>query len=89
MQQQEMCHKNKSDHILHLVYDKEGSHPDPSNVECISYMPIPTKTTEVQKFLRMVTYLAPFVPNLSTLTADLRNLLKKDVRFMWTESHVH
>ena len=35
----------------------------------------------------MVTYLTRFAPNLATLTAPLRNLLKKDVEFVWNESH--
>ena len=35
----------------------------------------------------MVTYLTRFAPNLATLTAPLRNLFKKDVEFVWNESH--
>ena len=31
----------------------------------------------------MVTYLSPFIPGLSTVTAPLPELLKKDAEFRW------
>ena len=60
------------------VYDKDGAHPDPKKVEAIHKMPPPEGPQELQKFLGMTTYLSPFIPSLSTLTAPLRELLKKD-----------
>ena len=53
------------------VYDKDGVHPDPKKVEAIHKMPPPEGPQELQKFLRMTTYLSPFIPSLSTLTAPL------------------
>ena len=49
----------------------------------IAVHPLPTSAniTEFQEFLGMVTYLGPFIPGLSTLTAPLHELLKKDVEF--------
>ena len=35
----------------------------------------------------MVTYLSPFIPGLSTLTAPLHELLKKDAEFSWNASY--
>ena len=35
----------------------------------------------------MVTYLSPFIPSLSTHTAPLPELLKKDSEFTWNTSH--
>ena len=35
----------------------------------------------------MVTYLSPFIPGLSTLTAPLHELLKKDAEFSWDASY--
>ena len=43
--------------------------------------------SELETILGMVTFLTRFAPNLATLTAPLRNLLKKDVEFVWNESH--
>ena len=35
----------------------------------------------------MVTYLSPFIPGLSTLTAPLHELLKKDTDFTWNPTY--
>ena len=35
----------------------------------------------------MVTYLSPFISGLSTLTAPLHELLKKDAEFSWDASY--
>ena len=69
------------------VYDKDGAHPDPKKVEAIHKMPPPEGPQELQKFLGMTTYLSPFIPSLSTLTAPLRELLKKDSEFTWNNSY--
>ena len=50
-------------------------------------MPAPTNVTELQEFLGLVTYLSPFIPGLSTLTAPLRELLKKDTDFSWNHTY--
>ena len=69
------------------VYDKDRAHPDPKKVEAIHKMPPPEGPQELQKFLGMTTYLSPFIPSLSTLTAPLRELLKKDTEFTWNNSY--
>ena len=65
------------------LYDANGVHPDPGKVDAIHALPAPTNVTELQEFLGLVTYLSPFIPGLSTLTAPLRKLLKKDTDFSW------
>ena len=47
----------------------------------------PQNVTELQEFLGMVTYLSPFIHSLSTLTAPLWELLKKDADFTWNASY--
>ena len=63
------------------ILDKDGIHPDPKKVEEIKALPSPTGTTELQKILGIINYMAPFIPRLSDLTAGLRDLLKKDKEF--------
>ena len=46
-------------------------------------MPAPQNKGELQSFLGMVTYLSPFIPQLSSHTATLRALLKTDVEYCW------
>ena len=65
------------------LYDANGVHPDPGKVNAVHTLPAPTNITELQEFLGLVTYLSPFIPGLSTLTAPLCELLKKDTDFTW------
>ena len=62
-------------------------HPDPGKVDAIHALPAPTNVTELQEFLGLVTYLSPFIPGLSTLTAPLWELLKKDTDFSWNHTY--
>ena len=68
-------------------YDESGVHPDPERVDAVHALPTSTNITELQEFLGMVTYLSPFIPGLSTLTALLHELLKKDAKFSWEASY--
>lgn len=79
--------KTPSINFFGQVYDQHGIHPDPTKVDDIHSLPSPDNKGALQHFLGMVTYMGPFIPNLSTLTSPLRNLLKKDVEFSWTASH--
>ena len=47
-------------------------------------MPVPE--TQLQKFLRLVTYLSPFVPSIFSFTTHLHELLKKGTEFIWNNS---
>ena len=69
------------------LYDANGVHPDPGKVNAVHALPAPTNVTELQEFLGLVTYLSPFIPGLSTLTAPLRELLKKDTDFSWNHTY--
>jgi hypothetical protein len=65
----------------------EGVRPDQSKVEAIINMPAPQDKAGVQRLLGMVNYLAKFIPGMSEITAPLRELLKKNVPWHWTEKH--
>ena len=69
------------------LYDANGVHPDPGKVDAVHALPAPTNITELQEFLGLVTYLSPFIPGLSTLTAPLWELLKKDTDFSWNHTY--
>ena len=64
-------------------FDANGVYPDPGKVNAVHALPAPTNVIELQEFLGLVTYLSPFIPGLSTLTARLQELLKKDTDFIW------
>ncbi|XP_071842713.1 uncharacterized protein [Apostichopus japonicus] len=69
------------------IYDAQGVHPDPSKVKAMKAIEKPNNVKELQQFLGITTYMAPFIPDLSNHTASLRELLKKDVTFKWTNVH--
>ena len=69
------------------LYDANGVHLDPGKVDAIHALPAPTNVIELQEFLGLVTFLSPFIPGLSTLTAPLRELLKKDTDFSWNHTY--
>ena len=69
------------------VFDQNGARPDPKKVEDIQALPAPQSKQQVQEFLGIVTYLAPFIPQLSQKTATIRDLLKNDSEFQWNASH--
>ena len=73
-------------YVGHILSGK-GIKPDPDKVEAIRQIPAPTNSRELSRFLGMLTYLAKFIPNLSSRNPNLRNLLKKDDLWLWTEKH--
>ena len=58
-----------------------GVQPDPGKVSALKQMSSHANRQELQTFLGLENYIGPFIPNLSTLTAPLRELLKEDNRF--------
>jgi hypothetical protein len=53
----------------------------------ISNFPVSTNLTTLRGFLGLVNQLGHFLPDLAHLTVDLRQLLQKDVDFMWLQPH--
>ena len=68
----------------HLVTNK-GLKPDVKKVEAILGMENPTDVEGVRRLQGMVTYLAKFLPKLSTVMEPIRRLTKHDVEFEWSE----
>ena len=66
---------------------KEGLKPDLEKVEAINNMPEPEDKAGLQRFMGMLQYVSKFIPNLSTETAPLRQLLEKNVIWNWNETH--
>ena len=56
---------------------------DPAKVRAITEMPAPTDVAAVQCFLRMAQYLNTFLPHLSDITKQLRDLTQKETEWVY------
>ena len=70
------------EYMGHRLTD-QGLKADPEKLKAIQEMPAPTDKEGVMRILGTCNYLQQFAPHLSDSTAPLRELLKKDVEFMW------
>ena len=68
------------------IISADGLKPDPSKVEAIKEMPQPENRQDVRRLLGMVNYLQKFAPHLSEMTQPLREMLKEENAFVWTET---
>ncbi|UYV61569.1 K02A2.6-like [Cordylochernes scorpioides] len=69
--------------FLGHTISQEGILPDQDKVRAIQNMQIPKNKQELQRILGTITYLAKFIPDLSSNTSNMRNLLKKDIIWNW------
>ena len=65
------------------VLSESGIRPTRSKVETVKTFPKPNNRKQLSSFLGLITFLAKFVPNLSSETAPIRKLLRKDVEWKW------
>ena len=72
---------------LGRIINKDGVRMDPSAVDAILNMPSPSSRHELQSFLGYLSYVRRHVPGLSHVTPTLSSLLKKNVKFVWTDQH--
>ena len=73
-------HKNEVKYLGTIV-TLDGIRSDPAKVEAISGLPTPTDKASARRLLGMINFLAAHVPDMSTITAPVRDLLKTDVIF--------
>ena len=66
----------------HILSAEEIS-PDPEKIKSVNQLQAPTNITEIKSLLGMTNFCNTFIPNYSTITAPLRQLLKKDEPFRW------
>ena len=84
----EKCMFNVSEltYLGHIL-TSEGVKPDPKKKRAITNMQFPQSKNELRTFPGMVNCLRKFVPNLSDITAPLRELLEKDCRWYFDKVH--
>ena len=78
-------------HLTEIKYighdlSPEGVKAVPEKVSDSSSMATPTDSDQVRRFLGFTSYLAKFLPNLSTISEPLRCIIQKDVEFQWGQT---
>ncbi|XP_017469225.1 PREDICTED: uncharacterized protein K02A2.6-like [Rhagoletis zephyria] len=73
--------------FLGHIVSAEGVKLDPEKIETITKIKQPENVKELQRFLGMVTYVSKFIKNLADITQPLRQLLRKDVEWVWDTQH--
>jgi hypothetical protein len=67
------------------IITKDGVKMDPERVQAIQQVPLPKTKKALQSFLGQINFVRRFIPNLAETLKPLQKLLKKDVKFEWTE----
>lgn len=71
--------------FLGFKIDKNGIMVDPAKYEAIEKYPAPKNKKELQRFLGMANFYRQFIRNYAELSLPMANLLKKGVKYEWTE----
>ncbi|KAL8573729.1 hypothetical protein ACOMHN_019003 [Nucella lapillus] len=82
------CHfRAKSVTFVGHKFTAEGLKPDLEKTQAIKAMPAPEDRPGLQLLLGMTNYLCKFIKDYSEKTAVLRELLRKDTAWCWTDAH--
>lgn len=76
---------HESINYLGHVISKHGIQTCSEKVDAVVNTPAPTTVSELRSFIGMVMYYAKFIKNVSTILAPLYELLRANVKFVWTK----
>lgn len=71
--------------FLGHIVSKDVMRPDPAKTRAVEQMPIPKDSKAVSRFLGMAGFNRKYIQNFAARTVNLRELLKKDAKFEWTD----
>ena len=73
-------------YLGHLI-SREGIRPPPDRVKAIEELPIPTDVQELRRALGLFNWFRKYIANYSAIASPLQELLRKGVKFTWTDEH--
>jgi len=71
--------------LLGHIISKDGLKIDPERVEAIKRFPLPQTKKSLQYFLGQINFVRRFIPNLTKTIKPILKILKKYVKFEWTD----
>jgi hypothetical protein len=71
--------------LLGHIITKDGVKMDLERVQATQQVPLPQTKKALQSFLGQMNFVRRFIPNLAETLKPIQSLLKKDVKFEWTE----
>ena len=71
--------------FLGFLVHQRGIDVDPMKAKAIATMKPPTTVKELKSFLRKLFYIRRFIPDLAVVTTAFTPLLKKGVKYEWTD----
>lgn len=74
--------KTEIDFVGHF-FCGDGVSPSTEKVKAVMELEKPTSVTELKRVLGMFNYLGRFVPNMSTISKPMTDLLRKDTEWCW------
>ena len=77
--------RQKQVNCMGHIISSEGLGADPYKLKAINEMPSPTDKEGVRRELGLINYIQKFAPNLADLIKPLRELVKKDNKFVWED----
>ena len=71
-------------YLGHVITEK-GVKPDSKKVEAVEKFPRPTNRKNIKQFLGLAGYYRRFIPEFALIAKPLTKLLKKNIKFHWTD----
>ena len=76
---------SKVPYLGHII-SEHGIAPQPNETNAVESFPVPTSKKDLQNFLGLCNSYRRFVKDFAHIAAPLTNLLKKQVKFAWTNA---
>ena len=70
-----------------LIFNANGTRPDPGRINDLVKVSPPKNAGEVRSYLGLTNTCHDYVPDYAAITAPLRELTRKNVPFIWTNTH--
>ncbi|CCO35741.1 Retrotransposable element Tf2 155 kDa protein type 1 [Rhizoctonia solani AG-1 IB] len=74
---------------LGIVVSDKGFSLDKLKIQAVQDWPTPTRVKQVQSFLGFANFVRRFIANFSQIARPLHNLVKKEVKWQWTDKEEH